>query len=125
MTMADELQKLDALHQRGALTDDEYERAKARVLTSVHDISATSKLQGLQRSLNDRWLGGICGGLAVATNVPTWGWRILFILAILLNGLGVLLYILMWIFVPSEPVRIYLPAPAAATNTPPPPSATD
>ena len=114
MTMADELQKLEGLHQRGALTDDEYQRAKARVLASMNEVSAVNKLQGLQRSLNDRWLGGVCGGLALATNIPTWAWRVLFILAILLNGLGILMYVLMWIFVPQEPIRIYLPAPATA-----------
>ncbi|MGE5731074.1 MAG: SHOCT domain-containing protein, partial [Gemmatimonas sp.] len=32
MALSDELAKLQALHQRGALTDDEFSRAKARLL---------------------------------------------------------------------------------------------
>ena len=32
MALSDELAKLQELHQRGALTDDEFSRAKARLL---------------------------------------------------------------------------------------------
>jgi phage shock protein C len=120
MSMADELQKLQTLREQGALTEDEFKRAKARVISGAADIaaSASSKMNSLQRSLSDKWLGGVCGGLARATNIPTWAWRILFVLAVLLNGLGIVMYALMWIFVPQEPIRVYLPAgvPAPTGN---------
>jgi phage shock protein C len=128
MSMADELMKLQTLHQQGALTDSEYTAAKQRVLAG-NDASASrmaqnkatpsaaqSGLQRLERSLTDRWIGGVCGGLAATTNIPTWSWRVLFILATLLHGLGILMYVLMWVFVPLEPQRIYVHAAAAPAS---------
>ena len=41
--------------------------------------------------------------------MPAWAWRMLFVLLSLFACTGVLVYLLMWIFVPREP----LPAPLA------------
>ena len=38
------------------------------------------------------------------TSIPSWSWRILFILTALLHGLGVVVYVLLWIFVPRQTV---------------------
>ena len=54
----------------------------------------------LRRSTTDRWIGGVSGGLADVTGIPSWSWRILFVLTALVHGLGLVMYILMWIFVP-------------------------
>jgi phage shock protein PspC (stress-responsive transcriptional regulator) len=59
-------------------------------------------MQRLRRSRADRWLGGICGGIAVATGVESWIWRLVLVTLALFGGTGVLLYLLLWIFVPSE-----------------------
>jgi phage shock protein PspC (stress-responsive transcriptional regulator) len=56
----------------------------------------------LRRSRGDRWLGGVCGGLAVATGVESWIWRLIVVALALFGGTGVLLYLLLWIFVPSD-----------------------
>ena len=66
----------------------------------------TSALHSLRRALHDRWIGGICGGLALATDIPAWSWRLLFVLMTLLHGLGILVYILLWIFVPLQMEKI-------------------
>lgn len=104
MTIADELTKLHTLKEQGALTEEEFNRAKTRVLCETALAATTPKarnpLNDLARSSTDRWIGGVCGGLAVATNLPAWTWRILFILATLLHGLGIVMYVLLWIFVP-------------------------
>jgi phage shock protein C len=38
------------------------------------------------------------------TGIPSWSWRILFVLSAFLHGLGLLMYVLLWIFVPREEV---------------------
>ena len=108
MALSDELAKLQDLHQRGALTDDEFSRAKARVLegvassTEAPSAAAIAAINALRRSASDRWIAGVCGGLARATGVESWVWRLLFVLLLLCGGTGVVIYVLMWIFVPSE-----------------------
>lgn len=120
MGMVDELERLSTLHAAGHLSDDEYAAAKARVLreqtTTTNDsATATSVLARLTRSRSQKWFGGVAGGLATLTDVPAWAWRIFFVLTAFLHGLGILIYLLMWIFVPLE--RQALPAPA--TSAPP------
>jgi phage shock protein C len=120
MTMADELAKLQTLRENGALTEDEFVLAKQKVLNAKQAEAktpapkATSALQAFTRSLNDRWIGGVCGGLAETTAIPTWTWRILFVLTAFLHGLGILMYVLLWIFVPLQ--RPALPVIAAPTK---------
>ena len=108
MALSDELAKLQDLHQRGALTDDEFSRAKARLLdgpansTEAPSAAAIAAINGLRRSASDRWIAGVCGGIARATGVESWIWRLLFAMLLLCGGAGLVLYVLMWIFVPSE-----------------------
>jgi phage shock protein PspC (stress-responsive transcriptional regulator) len=59
-------------------------------------------LQRLAKSNKDKVIGGVCGGLGEHTSVPAWTWRLLFVFAVICFGTGVLLYILMWIFMPSS-----------------------
>jgi len=106
MPDSDELAKLGDLHQRGILSDEEFSRAKARVLgasPAASDASlAAGPLHALRRSRGDRWFGGVCGGVAQVTGAPSWFWRLLFTLLAFCAGSGVLLYLLLWIFVPEE-----------------------
>lgn len=109
--ISDEIKRLHELHQAGALTDAEFEQAKAKVLaaervslnkTAAGDGSFASELNALRRSRTDRWLGGVCGGLAVASGVDAWIWRLVFTLFTLTFGFGAVIYLLLWIFVPEE-----------------------
>lgn len=59
-------------------------------------------LANFAKSDTDRWIGGVCGGLGENTPVPSWIWRLLFVLMVLCFGTGFLLYILLWIFVPRK-----------------------
>lgn len=103
MTMADELIKLEQLHERGSLTNDEFARAKSRLLeTPAASGMNAARLNGFRRSRSDRWLAGLCGGLAVSTGVDSWIWRLMFTLLFFAGGTGLLIYVLFWIFVPSE-----------------------
>ena len=109
MSLADELSKLEELRTRGVLSAEEFERAKARLLqgepqdaTGTSANAASAAVNGLRRSATDRWIGGVCGGLAKTLGVDSWVVRLLFAVLLFLGGTGVLLYILLWIFVPSE-----------------------
>lgn len=66
-------------------------------------MAANNWLQNFARSRKDRWIGGVCGGLGEHTPVPSWTWRLIFTLFLLMWGTGLLFYILLWIFVPENP----------------------
>lgn len=59
-------------------------------------------LRNLTKSDSDRWIGGVCGGLGESSPLPSWAWRLMFATLFLCFGTGLLLYILLWIFVPSK-----------------------
>lgn len=109
MAMSDELGKLAELHQRGVLSDGEFSRAKERVLAgacAARAQPALSAINALRRSRSDRWLGGVCGGLAPMTGVAPWIWRLMFVLLVLCAGSGALVYLVLWIFLPQEPLAL-------------------
>lgn len=104
MALSDELSKLAELRERGKLSEEEFARAKARLLGEppAHDGAVAAGINALRRSRTDRWIGGVCGGIGRATGVESWVWRLIFAALFLLGGAGLLLYVLLWIFVPSE-----------------------
>jgi phage shock protein PspC (stress-responsive transcriptional regulator) len=103
MSLADELNKLEGLRQRGALSEAEFVQAKARLLDAPPAPPAgIAAINKLRRSSTDRWLGGVCGGLARSTGLESWIWRLGFAVLSCYAGAGVLVYLLLWIFVPSE-----------------------
>jgi phage shock protein C len=116
MNVSDEIKRLHELHQAGALTDAEFEQAKARVLAGSVNLEKdraspsssssgddfVSEISRLRRSRTDRWLGGVCGGLGKVSGIDSWIWRLVFALFTIWFGIGLLIYLLMWIFVPEE-----------------------
>lgn len=106
MTDSEELASLGELHQRGVLSDDEFARAKARVLqgrpASTASNPIVSTINSLRRSRDDRWLGGVCGGLSQLSGLESWAIRLLFVLLLMVGGTGGFLYVLLWLLVPVE-----------------------
>ncbi len=105
MSLSDELSKLAELRAQGGLTEEEFTRAKGRVLDTEQPRSSdplTSTVNSFRRSRTDRWFGGVCGGLARLTGAEAWVWRLLFTVLFICGGVGLVLYLLLWIFVPSE-----------------------
>lgn len=106
--LSEELKQLQELHQRGVLSDDEFARAKARLLdgTAPPEGAAPSEalasLNALRRSRSDRWIAGVCGGIAAATGMAPWLARLVFTALLLFGGAGALIYVLLWVFVPSD-----------------------
>lgn len=65
-------------------------------------MSAWERIKSATLSSTDRWIGGVCGGLGKSTPIPSWMWRLGFLLGVIYFGAGFLLYILLWICLPNE-----------------------
>ncbi|MGB8020798.1 MAG: PspC domain-containing protein [Candidatus Nanopelagicales bacterium] len=65
-------------------------------------MSQSPRPRRVERSVSDRWLGGVAGGLAEHFATPSWVFRAAFVVATLLGGLGLLTYALMWVFLPLQ-----------------------
>lgn len=107
MSLIDDLSRLDALHRQGSLSDEEFNRAKAHLLAGTPGAHGSGShlingINQLRRSRSERWVGGVCGGLAQATGIQAWIWRLGLVVLALFGGSGVLAYALLWLFVPSE-----------------------
>ena len=105
MSISEELEKLQSLRDRGVISEQEFVQAKARVLDGVTAApldGTRSFLQQLARSRSDRFIGGVCGGLGRHTDLPSWAWRVMFSLTLLYFGAGLLIYLLLWLFLPLE-----------------------
>ncbi|MGB7980587.1 MAG: PspC domain-containing protein, partial [Candidatus Nanopelagicales bacterium] len=61
---------------------------------------AADGVRHVERSLSDRWLGGVAGGLAQHFGVATWIIRLVFVVTTLSGGLGLVAYVLMWMLFP-------------------------
>lgn len=73
--------------------------------------------QGLYRSRTEKIFGGVCGGLAQSLNMDTFVVRLIFVILFLFAGGGILIYLIMWIALPEEPLPMFNgnPDPAAGT----------
>ncbi len=56
----------------------------------------------LHRSRKERMIAGVCGGLAEYFHIDPTIVRLIFVLLALANGLGVLLYLILWVIMPQE-----------------------
>lgn len=56
----------------------------------------------LVRSRNDRMIAGVAGGLAATFNIDPLLVRIILLALAFLNGLGIMLYLALWLLVPNE-----------------------
>lgn len=118
MNVSEEIKRLHELHLAGALSDAEFAQAKAKLLSNINldkpdstsgagpSNDLVQEFNRLRRSRNDRWLGGVCGGLGRASGMEAWIWRLVFVLFTLTFGFGVVIYLLLWIFVPDEEIGI-------------------
>jgi phage shock protein C len=102
MSLSDELAKLDELRQRGSLSEEEFTRAKARLLNEpAAPPRVIAAANALRRSRTDTWVAGVCGGIARSTGMESWLVRLLFCILLICGGAGLVIYLLLWIFVPS------------------------
>ena len=62
-------------------------------------------MKKLYRSKTDRKIAGVCGGLEEYFEMDSIFFRILFVVVVLLGGMGILVYSIMWIMVPVNPAN--------------------
>jgi len=60
----------------------------------------------LYRSVTDKMLAGVCGGLAEYFAIDPVIIRLIFVLAVIFGGSGILAYIILWIVIPVKPFII-------------------
>jgi phage shock protein C len=58
----------------------------------------------LRRSGTDRMAGGVCGGLAEYSGIDPLLWRVGFVGLTVAGGAGILVYLLLWVLMPSSPL---------------------
>ena len=59
-------------------------------------------IKGKPRKIKQKgWLGGVCAGFGFWLGIPTWLVRLIWTALILAYGVGAILYILLWIFMPT------------------------
>ena len=59
-------------------------------------------MKKLYRSTDYRAIAGVCGGLGEYFNIDPIIFRMIFIALLVNGGAGIIIYILMWIFVPIK-----------------------
>ncbi|MBW6440987.1 PspC domain-containing protein [Patescibacteria group bacterium] len=62
----------------------------------------SEKIKKLYRSRKNRILFGVCGGLGSYFKIDPNIFRILFIILTLMSGIGVILYVVLVLFIPTE-----------------------
>lgn len=70
----------------------------ARIMAQQH---------GLFRSRTDKVFGGVCAGIARSLNADPFLIRLIFALLFIFAGSGILLYIILWIALPEEPLPMF------------------
>ena len=70
-------------------------------MTSIPSSDSPSGAKRLVRS-DDRWIGGVAGGVADYFGVDPMLVRILFAASLLLPGPQVLLYLILWLVMPNS-----------------------
>ena len=56
----------------------------------------------LVRPRDNRWIAGVCAGLARRFGMSAGLVRLLFVLSVLLPGTQVIIYLVLWILMPNE-----------------------
>ena len=84
----------------------------------MEKVYSTIRGLGLKRG-PQRWLGGVCGGIAAKLNVDVAFVRIAFLLFALLPGPAFVLYLAAWLILPDQQNAIALESFLAKRQNPP------
>jgi phage shock protein C len=89
--------------ERSEPSEPEPSAAEEPTRTQAPPAAAPPRPNRLERSRDDRVIAGVCGGLGAYFGVDSVLFRIAFVLLVFAGGLGILAYILGWIFLPEKP----------------------
>ena len=79
-------------------------------------VAAVIARKRLVRPREGRKVAGVCLGIAEYFDLDVTLIRLLWVLAVIFGGTGLLAYIVGWIVMPEEPVMIEVPAGQHVTN---------
>lgn len=86
----------------------------------MNDVRSSLAQQGLIRPRQGRVLGGVCAGLGQRFGLTPWISRVLFVLILMvIPGVQLLIYPVLWILMPDERNLTY-PVPPAPPAPPAP-----
>jgi phage shock protein PspC (stress-responsive transcriptional regulator) len=71
-------------------------------MTDTHQTQSAPPRRSLHRSRHDNILAGVSAGLGEHFAINAWWFRWAFVILAFFGGLGVLLYVLAWIFIPAD-----------------------
>ena len=74
---------------------------KTHINEMKENLRAEQAPRRLYRNMNDKWLGGVCSGLAAYFGLDTTLVRVIVLLLFLFGGVGFLAYIILWIVIPK------------------------
>jgi len=69
-------------------------------------MNGQNEFRDLKKSATDKKIAGVCGGFGEYTPLPSWMWRVIFLVSLFLGGLGLLTYIILWICMPAANLAI-------------------
>jgi phage shock protein PspC (stress-responsive transcriptional regulator) len=81
-------------------------------------VAPTQNRGKLMRSSSDKKLGGVCAGLGAYLDLDVTLVRVLWVLAVFCGGTGLLLYVVLWIVLPVEPLYVPVVTQTQTTATP-------
>jgi phage shock protein C len=70
----------------------------------------------LMRSSKDKKIGGVCAGIAEYFDLDPTIVRVLWLLAVLFAGTGLLIYLILWIALPCAPAGVTVSVPSSTAR---------
>lgn len=74
---------------------------EAEVFADSNSVVAPKAYRRIYRDSDNRILGGVCSGMGLYWRIDPIIFRLLFILAVLFAGTGILIYLVLWIAIPK------------------------
>jgi phage shock protein PspC (stress-responsive transcriptional regulator) len=68
----------------------------------IHIPTSSKPIGELKRKKINEQLSGVCSGFSDYYNIPVWIPRSIFVLLALTDGIGIAIYIILWIFMPYD-----------------------
>ena len=78
--------------------------------------TAVPPAKRLMRSSRDKKIGGVCAGLAEYFDLDPTIVRVVWLLAVLFGGTGLLVYLILWIVLPQAPLTQAVTVPSSVAQ---------
>lgn len=85
-------------------------------VAGTQGIGSIPPVKRLMRSSRDKKIGGVCAGLADYFDIDPTIVRVVWLLAILFGGTGLLAYVILWIVLPLAPAGMPVGVPTTTAR---------